>query len=249
MSIYLLFGIIFCASLILTMVGLGGGLIFSPIFLIVGFPKTVAVSASLFLNGVAAVSAAIIYYRQKMVDFSIAVPLVLTSTIGAPLGALTTQSINTKYFLVLMAIIVFLGAIRMIFSGQIKPAESISHRSRMIGGGIIGLVIGFMGGLLGIGGGVFIVPLLIFFLGVPTKTAAASSMFIVCFSSFSGFTTYATIGTVDWKFILPAAVFSFTAGQVGARMMVKKISGRTIRLLFGVILFILCAKLIQRAFM
>ncbi|MEA3231862.1 MAG: sulfite exporter TauE/SafE family protein [Thermodesulfobacteriota bacterium] len=247
MSLYILFGIIFCASFILTMVGLGGGLIFSPLFLLIGFPKMTAVSASLFLNGVAAVSAAIVYYRQKMVDFSLSIPLVITSSIGAPLGALMTSFIDIKLFLILMALIVFLGAARMILPGRIKPAESSGRRARIIGGGLIGLVIGFMGGLLGIGGGVFIVPLLIFFLGVPTKTAAASSIFIVCFSSFAGFATYASLGTIDWRFVLPAAIFSFAGGQAGSRIMVKKISGRTIRILFGVILLAFCAKLLQKA--
>ncbi len=247
MSLYILFGIIFFASFILTMVGLGGGLIFSPLFLLIGFPKMTAVSASLFLNGVAAVSAAIVYYRQKMVDFSLAVPLVVTSSIGAPLGALVSSFIDIKPFLILMALIVFLGAVRMIIPDQVKPAESPGKRARMIGGGLIGLVIGFMGGLLGIGGGVFIVPLLIFFLGVPTKTAAASSIFIVCFSSFAGFATYASLGAIDWRFVLPAAVFSFAGGQTGSRIMAKKISGRTIRILFGVILLVFCAKLLQKA--
>ena len=249
MNFYILFGIIFFASFILTMVGLGGGLIFSPLFLLIGFPKMTAVSASLFLNGVAAVSAAIVYYRQKMVDFSLALPLVVTSSIGAPLGALGASFIDIKLFLILMVLVVFLGAVRMILPGQIKPAESSGRRARMIGGGLIGLVIGFMGGLLGIGGGVFIVPLLIFFLGVPTKTAVASSIFIVCFSSFAGFATYASLGAIDWKFVLPAAVFSFAGGQVGSRIMVKKISGRTIRILFGVILLVFCAKLLQKALM
>ena len=249
MSLYPLFGIIFLVSFILTMVGLGGGLIFSPLFLLIGYSQVTAVSTSLFLNGVAAVSAVIVYYRKRMVDFSLSIPLVVTSSIGAPIGALVAPSIEIKRFLVLMALVVFLGAIRMILPGRIKPAEATSKRVRIIGGGLIGLIIGFIGGMLGIGGGVFIVPLLIFFLGVPAKTAAASSIFIVCFSSFAGFASYMTIGAIDWKFVLPAAVFSFAGGQMGARIMVKRISERTIRLLFGVMLLILCAKLIQRVLM
>jgi uncharacterized membrane protein YfcA len=54
--------------------------------------------------------------------------------------------------------------------------------SRKIAAGIgIGACIGFLGGMLGIGGGVFVVPLVIYILKTPTKIAAASSTFIVCF--------------------------------------------------------------------
>ena len=52
---------IFLISLVLTMVGLGGGLIFSPLFVILGFAKSEAASASLFLNLIAAASAAYTY--------------------------------------------------------------------------------------------------------------------------------------------------------------------------------------------
>ncbi|MBW1703126.1 MAG: sulfite exporter TauE/SafE family protein, partial [Deltaproteobacteria bacterium] len=79
MPLVLLLGIIFLASFILTMVGLGGGLVFSPLFVLLKFPVTTAVSASLFLNGIAAMSAAITYFRKKMVDVKIGLPLIVTS--------------------------------------------------------------------------------------------------------------------------------------------------------------------------
>lgn len=243
----LLLTVIFFASLILTMIGLGGGLVFSPLFVLLDFPKEMAVSASLFLNGIAAASAAIVYVRKKMVDFSVSLPLIVTSSLGAPLGALTTHWVNTEIFIVIMALVIFLAGLRMLFSTQVqsKGAE-VSQRRRMLGGGLIGLVIGFLAGLLGIGGGVFVVPLLIFFLKVPTKTAAASSIFIVCFSSLSGFITYASMGTIDWKFVLLGAMFSFTGGQIGSRVMAERLRGRTIRIMFGVVLFVLSVKLFHR---
>ena len=111
------------------------------------------------------------------------------------------------------------------------------------------MVIGFVAGLLGIGGGVFIVPLLIYVLGVPTKIAAATSIFIVVFSSFSGFIAHISIGRPDWKFILPAALFSFVGAQLGSRIMAEKLKGPTIRKIFGGILLLFVLKLLQRVFM
>ena len=102
--------------------------------------------------------------------------------------------------------------------------------------------------MVGLGGGVFIVPLLIYLLKTPTKTAAASSTFIVCFSSLSGFLGYASLAKIDWLFILPAAFASFAGGQAGARIMTSRLKGKTIRIMFSIILFALCAKLLHQAF-
>ncbi|MBW2115599.1 MAG: sulfite exporter TauE/SafE family protein, partial [Deltaproteobacteria bacterium] len=143
MPLVLLLGIIFLASFILTMVGLGGGLVFSPLFVLLKFPVTTAVSASLFLNGIAAMSAAITYFRKKMVDVKIGLPLIVTSRI------------NLRIFTGILAMVIILAATRMLFSKKIESeGKAVSTARRIIGGGGIGVLIGFMAGLLGIGGGV-----------------------------------------------------------------------------------------------
>jgi uncharacterized protein len=247
MPLALLLAVIFLASFVLTMVGLGGGLIFSPLFVLLKFPVTTAVSTSLFLNGIAAFSASINYFRKKMVDIKIGLSLLVTSTLCAPLGAMLTTRIRLDVFTGILAFVIFLAAMRMLFSKKIETEEMpVASTRRIIGGGGIGVAIGIMAGLLGIGGGVFIVPLLIYVLKVPTKTAAATSIFIVVFSSFSGFIAHIFLAHTDWKFILTAAIFSFTGGQLGSKIMAEKLKGRNVRQIFGIVLLIFVAKLIQR---
>lgn len=239
---------IFLISLVLTMVGLGGGLVFSPIFLIMGYAKTDAASASLFLNLLAAASAAYTYSKKKMVDFSLCIPLIISSSLAAPIGSYFNVLIDLRFFLCIMGVILALAGIRMLIS---PPAETETNtmgaKGKLIGGICIGGCIGLLGGLLGIGGGVFIVPLLIYVLKTPTKIAAASSTFIVCFSSFTGFLGYASMATINWWFILPAAAASFAGGLAGARIMSTRVKGKTIRKIFSIILFALCIKLIHQA--
>lgn len=250
MSLFILFPIIFAASFVLTMVGLGGGLIFSPLFILLQFPIHTAVSASLFLNGIAAISAAITYFRKKMVDVKIGLPLIISSSLFAPLGAYATSKVNLQLFTAILAVVILLAAVRMIFSKKVESeGKEIATAYKIMGGAVIGMVIGFVAGLLGIGGGVFIVPLLIYVLGVPTKTAAATSIFIVVFSSFSGFIAHVSIAVPDWRFILMAALFSFTGGQLGSRIMAEKLKSRTIRRIFGVVLLVFVLKLIQKVFL
>lgn len=246
MPLALLLVIIFLASFVLTMVGLGGGLVFSPLFVLLKFPVSTAVSASLFLNGIAALSASINYLRKKMVDIKTGLPLLISSTLSAPLGAMITAKINLDLFTGILALVILLAAIRMLFSKKNESeGMSVSSTRRIVGGVIIGTVIGVMAGLLGIGGGVFIVPLLIYILKMPTKTAAATSIFIVVFSSFSGFFTHISITDTNWNFILMAAIFSFIGGQLGSRIMAEKLKGRTVRRIFGVVLIGFAFKLIQ----
>lgn len=240
---------IFLISLLLTMVGLGGGLIFSPLFVILGFAKTDAASASLFLNLIAAASAAYTYARKKMVDFSLSIPLIVSSSLAAPLGSFLNVRIDQKPFLMIMSVVLAIAGVRMLMSPttEIENAE-LPPTKKMAGGIVIGACIGLMGGLLGIGGGVFVVPLLIYVLKTPTKIAAASSTFIVCFSSLTGFLGYASMAEINWKFILPAAVASFVGGQAGARIMSSRLKGKSIRVIFSFILFILCVKLLYQSF-
>ena len=248
MPLFLLLILIFFISLVLTMVGLGGGLIFSPLFVLLKFPISTAVSASLFLNGIAASSAAITYFRKRMIDVKVGLPLLITSTACAPIGAMLTAKTNVQVFSLIMALVIFLAAMRMLFSSRPEATEAqISTLRRVMGGGGIGVLIGVMAGLLGIGGGVFIVPLLIYLLKVPTKIAAATSIFIVVFSSFSGFLTHISIASPDWKFILTAAMFSFAGGQLGSRIMAERLKGRTVRQIFGCVLLLFVFKLVQRA--
>lgn len=249
MPLTFLFGIIFLSSFVLTMVGLGGGLIFSPLFVLLKYPVSTAVSASLFLNGIAAVSAAIIYFRKKMVDVKLGLPLLITSGLAAPAGAMLTTRINLRAFTAAMALVIFLAALRMLFSGKREEeGGAISSARRIIGGGGIGVLIGVMAGMLGIGGGVFIVPLLIYLLRVPTKTAAATSIFVVVFSSFSGFIAHISLADTDWPFILAAAVFSFLGGQLGSRVMAEKLKAPSVRRIFGLVLLGFTFKLVQKAF-
>jgi uncharacterized protein len=246
----LLLAAIFLISLVLTMVGLGGGLIFSPLFVILGFAKSEAASVSLFLNLIAAASAAYAYSRKKMVDFTLAVPLIVSSSLAAPIGSFVNVRIDLQPFLITMAVVLALAGVRMLFSPPAALESGGLPSSRKIIGGLgIGACIGFMGGLLGIGGGVFVVPLLIYVLKTPTKIAAASSTFIVCFASLTGFLGYASLGAIDWRFILPAAVASFAGGQAGARIMSTRLKAKSIRIIFSVILFVLCAKLLHQSFL
>ncbi len=243
--------VIFLASFVLSMAGLGGGLIFAPLFVIIGFGQAPAVASSLLLNALGASAASYVYIRSRLVDFSLSVPLIITSGLAAPVGAMATHWIDERLFLSAMSVVVLAAGLRMLFSSS-ASTEMHSQRyswslSRLVQASMMGVLIGFIGGMLGIGGGVFIVPLLIYLLHVHPKTAAATTAFIVCFSSFTGFFAHAAMEGLNWKFLLMAGLCSSAGGLAGSRMMSLKLSGSSVKRLFGAILLALATHLFYQA--
>jgi uncharacterized membrane protein YfcA len=53
---------------------------------------------------------------------------------------------------------------------------------------------------------------------------------------------------IDWLFILPAAIASFAGGQVGARIMSTRLKGKSIWVIFSILLFALSLKLVHQSF-
>ncbi len=84
-------------SFIFAMLGLGGAMLYIPVFHWLGYDfKSVAIPTGLLLNGVTALSAAVFYIKAKMVDIKGGIPLIISSFIGAPVGAYFTKFVPTK---------------------------------------------------------------------------------------------------------------------------------------------------------
>ena len=100
---------------------------------------------------------------------------------------------------------------------------------------LIGIVAGFFSALFGVGGGIVIVPLLLFFCGYDARVAAATSLASIIITSVSGVTTYAIHGEVRLGAAaligVPAAI-----GAVGATSLQQRLRTRTLELLFAAML-------------
>ncbi len=85
----------------------------------------------------------------------------------------------------------------------------------------IGLVAGFLSGLLGVGGGVLIVPALVLLLGFPQKLASGTSLIAVAPISVVGLVSYLIEGHIDWAVGVPLAVGMLLGGVVGSWLLAK----------------------------
>lgn len=96
---------------------------------------------------------------------------------------------------------------------------------------------GGLSGFFGVGGGIVLVPLLIYFLAVPRKTAHATSLGAIVALSFAGMVGFAVSGEVDWVVGVTIGAGGVIGGAVGAHYM-NRLSPRTLRLVFAVVLIV-----------
>ncbi len=104
---------------------------------------------------------------------------------------------------------------------------------------------GVSSGLLGIGGGTLVVPILHFALCFPMHLAVATSVFTMVFTSISGATTHFFLGNVQLDYALILSVGVVLGAQIGAYV-AKRVSSKSLRRIFGVVLVLVSLRLILK---
>jgi len=103
---------------------------------------------------------------------------------------------------------------------------------------VVGAFSGLTAGLLGVGGGVVMMPVFTQILKIPMKVAVASSLVAVAIFSVPALITHAALGHINWTFSLLLMAGTIPGAQLGSRITIGT-SDRTVRLLFGVFLTVL----------
>lgn len=237
---------VFFISIIFSMLGLGGAIFYVPFFYWTGMELVGAITTALLLNIVTSSSATVIYLRKKLVDLHIALPFILASATGAQIGAYFTNQVPVNTLLFFFAILMIVIGLEMIFSRfeVLFRERKITGRNKFVVVVLGGLIVGILSGLLGIGGGSFIVPMLLV-LGYGIKCAAATSGFIVIFTSLSAFIAHAGSWEPDFKLVIYIMLASFTGAQLGSHLMSGKLKAETLKRMFGVILLLMAARIIS----
>jgi uncharacterized protein len=235
--------LVFLFSGLLAMAGIGAAFLFVPLFYYMGVPLAEATPAALLLNVVSLLFAAINYWRGHLINWRVGLPVLVTAVMLAPLGARLTPYVDRQLLLGLFAaFLVFAGAM-MLFYRPKPRAQALGPGIQIGAGTAVGSTAGFLGGLLGVGGGNFILPVLNW-LGLDTKVAAGTTALIVVFSSFSGFLGHATLGGLDPLFIGLMALMAGSGSIAGSQLMKQKLSSAQLKRIIGVFLWGIAAKMI-----
>lgn len=235
--------LVFFFSGLLAMAGLGAAFLFVPLFYYLGVPLAEATPTALLLNVVSLLFAAINYWRGRLINWRVGVPVLITAVILSPFGARLTPHVNKTVLLGMFAAFLVFAGFMMLFYKAKRRDQPLSRSVEVGAGAGVGSAAGFLGGLLGVGGGNFILPVLNW-LGLEAKTAAGTTALVVVFSSFSGFLGHATMGGLDPIFLGVMAVMAASGSIVGSNLMKNKVSNVQLKRLIGVLLWLIAARMI-----
>ena len=237
--------IFFFMAFVFSMLGMGGSQVYIPILFWFGLDfKTAAIPLGMLLNVVNSSSAAATYAKKKMIDWRIGLLFGITMLIAAPLGTYANHFLPTKLLILFFAVFTTVSGVLM-WVGW-KPKKPLTTKRRTVLGLAGGSGLGFLAGLIGRGGGSFVVPLL-YMSGISAKTAAATSALAITFSGVSSFVSHlATAVKPDWLLWGGCVLAVFLGSQLGSHVMATKLKSNAIKKIFSVILLLIAAILILK---
>jgi len=218
MDFYILLISFFIIALIYSSVGFGGGSSYLALMGVMAIPMNVMRPTALLCNIVVVTAGTIIFYREKFLDWKNSWPFLMVSIPMAFIGGYMPIREDTFFFLLGSTLV--LASFFLWFQGsEIEKKKSANLPLNLSLGGSIG----FLSGMVSIGGGIFLSPILhIMKWDHAKKISALASVFILV-NSISGLVgQFAQSGSLDWKFTLPLLGAVFLGGQIGSRLGAKK---------------------------
>ena len=222
------------AGILGSMIGVGGGIIISPVLTFLGLTPPQVASTSLFAVSSTSVSSTIAYARSNKIQYMLGIKMALLSIPGAIIGSFFSTGIDPGYFRFLLAIILIGTGIYLMFRNAITKGNSFSLESIWIKILFFSgtFVAGIISSLFGIGGGVIFVPLMILIVGITMHLAAPTSQFVLMITSLVGLTTHMILGNPEYLPAILLSVGAFGGAQIGSRLSTR-LSEQKLRLILG----------------
>lgn len=239
----------FFIGILASMAGIGGGVFIVPILtFFYDFKVNAATGTSLTAIIFTAIASTINYRKQKRIYYKTGLILAATAAPGSYLGGYIAKITNDQLLGLTFGVFLILVAVRMIVSllrrntkdetrAVRTDTELVNSGKTIIAGAGLGFFGGFASGLLGIGGGTLMVPIMTFALGMSIHLATATSMFTMIFTAISGVTEYYQANLVNFPVALLFAAGTIIGAQIGAYTS-KKLSGRNLSIVFALILIV-----------
>ena len=265
MDISIVLGALF--GVIAALTGAGGGILAVPL-LVFGLHLTLAQAGpiGLMATGASAALGAILAHQIGWVRYKAAALMVLAGMALAPVGLWVATRIPTRPLTIVFACVLLCVAYRtyMKAAGTAAPASALDQTAftpcrlddnigrliwtvscaRVLAGW--GMMVGFLSGLFGVGGGFVIVPTLQRYTNLDMRSIVPTSLAVIALVSVAGVTSNAISGGLIWEIALP---FSGGAllGMLGGRAVGKKLSGIMLQTGFALLCVLVAIGLIARS--
>lgn len=240
----------FLAGVLSALLGIGGAVVTTPAVRVLGATPIEAVGSTVPAILPGAISGSFRYARAGLVDWPLALSLGISGAVFALAGAWTSSLVEGRILMVLTAALMLWSGVSVARGAdrtRVEAAAEGERRGDASGNGgrrstpllvLVGAGSGFLAGLLGVGGGIVMVPAMAGPLRIPMKQAVASSLVAVAIFSIPALVAHAALGHINWVYALPLMVGVVPGAQVGARLTIGA-SDRAVRRLFGALVVVL----------
>ncbi len=230
---------VFVVAVLYSSVGHGGASGYLAVMAFAATLPSVTRPTALILNIFVASIAFLQFYREKHFDWKIFLPFAVTSVPFAFLGGMV--NLPTNIYKIVLGAVLILAAIRLAID---LKNENEPHAPNLWLSLIIGAVLGFLSGLVGVGGGIFLTPILLLMNWTETKRAAGISALFILVNSISGLAgNYAQVrGLSSGVFVWIIA--AIVGGIIGSTLGSKRFNSLTLRRVLAIVLLFAGVKLI-----
>ncbi len=231
-------GLFFLIATLYSMAGFGGGSSYLAVLVLAGFPyqsiAPVALACNLIVSGTGFVN----FYRAGYLKWKNVLPFAVLSVPMAYWGG--SLPISKGLFSLLLGLSLIVVAFRMLFVPRPFEGRQSTPESQVWKIGLpVGGVIGFLSGLVGIGGGIFLSPVLLLLGWANAKEAAAAASIFIFLNSAAGLLGHAGKAAVDLNRLWPLALAVFWGGHIGSRMGSAHLPKKVLERILAVL--VLCA--------
>jgi uncharacterized membrane protein YfcA len=254
----------FLIGTVAALTGIGGGVFIVPLLtLVYALSPTNAAGTSLTVIVFTALASTLNYSRQRRISYRTGGLLAIVTALGGVLGVYLTTVIAPRilgaFFGFFMIVFVALpmsidpNSLRLKGSSTLEADKHVAKSDgllfgssrRMLFGAILSFLGGIASGLLGIGGGVLLVPILTLIVGMPIHFATATSMFTMTFTSTSEAVQHYLANHTNFEYALLLALGTVIGAQVGAYVS-KKTSSKNLRRIFGLVIVVVGIQMILK---
>lgn len=223
------------AGILSGLFGVGGGIVTTPaVNGLLGGTAIEAIATPLPVILPTSLVGTYTYARAGEVSFRAARWAALPGIVGAVGGALLTEVVNAHLLLVITSVLIAFTAVQVI-RGRVPARPWVRGRTPGWRYAVVGLVAGGVSGLLGIGGGIVMVPAFTAWVGMPLKRALGTSLVVIAVLVIPGTIVHALLGHIDWSIFLVLSLGVVPGARIGARIAIGA-RERTLRIAVGLFL-------------
>ena len=243
-TLYLMAAAFFVVALIYSSVGMGGGSSYTALMAIFGINILAVPLISLVLNLMVTSVGSYNFIRNKHGRFRLILPFLFSSIPMAYLGGSLEIPAQLFYWVLLISLIFV--ATRIYLWKSVSISLNLSSKEKLIISMIAGSVLGLIAGIVGIGGGIYLVPLIII-LGLGSeKEAAACGAIFIWLNSLSGLASriqFNQISIIEYWPLIPAVL---VGGMIGSYMGSFRFSSKKIDQILGLVVVVASVLLIKK---